>query len=57
MGYFYRLWVESSNHLDTELNIGYLTHIDNGGFVTDFTGALFCLTARNASPSGKIEPR
>ena len=24
MGYFYWLCVESSNHLDTELNIGYL---------------------------------
>ena len=33
------------------------THMDDEGFVTDFTGVLLHPTARNASPSGVIEPR
>ena len=33
-----------------------LTHIDGGGSVTDFFGALFFGGSRNASPAGKIEP-
>ena len=33
------------------------THIYNEGSVTDLTGVLLHPTARNASPSGVIEPR
>ena len=33
------------------------THIYNGGFVTDFFGALFYPSAHNVRRRGKIEPR
>ena len=35
----------------------YPTHIETGGFVTDFAGALFYPMAKHCEPSGKIEPR
>ena len=46
-------------HVEQACSAGFhlnITHIDKGGSVTDFLGALFYPAARNASPPGKIEP-